>query len=150
MADFSHRWSSPSTQAFSTLVPSPTVVDDVFKNSHGSNAELAERHWNELLSAEANVGLIMEPSMEVDQLSSVHHRVLNDTYFRDAVKNDVLLIKYARKQDDVDNSLVPNKIGTKVHFRYGQSSPVKHIFNYTMGGERPPINLNKMDQLDYA
>jgi hypothetical protein len=32
--------------------------------------ELAERHWNELLSAEANVGLIMATSMKVDQLSS--------------------------------------------------------------------------------
>ena len=32
--------------------------------------ELVERHWNELLSAEANVGLIMATSMKVDQLST--------------------------------------------------------------------------------
>lgn len=191
------------------------VVDDVFKNSHGSNTDiagvvmyegpvdqdtdsplglrevavidagmriiflhifkkLAQHHWNELLSAEENVGLIMATSMEVDQLSKtllstgasslwihysstchnfnflkgVHHQVLNDLYFRDAVKTDVLLRKYARKRDDMDNSLVPKKIGTEIDFRSGQSPPVKHIFNYAMGGERPPININKMDQLD--
>lgn len=75
-------------------------------------------------------------------------KVLNDLYFRDAVKTDVLLRKYARKRDDMDNSLVPKKIGTEIDFRSGQSPPVKHIFNYAMGGERPPININKMDQLD--
>ncbi|XP_020154928.1 uncharacterized protein [Aegilops tauschii subsp. strangulata] len=31
--------------------------------------ELVERHWNELLPAEANVGLIMATSMKVHQLS---------------------------------------------------------------------------------
>ncbi|XP_044420970.1 uncharacterized protein [Triticum aestivum] len=110
--------------------------------------ELVERHWNELLSAEANVGLIMATSMKVHQLSSVHDQVRDDLSFRDAIKNEVLLRKDARKQDDVDNSLVPKITATEVDFCSGQSSPVKQNFKYIRGDERPPINVNKKDQLD--
>ena len=81
-------------------------------------------------------------------LSFFHHQVLNDLYFCDAVKNDVCLRKDARKRDDIDNSLVPQKIRTEVEFCSRQSSPVTHIVNYIRGGEHPPVNINKMDQFD--
>lgn len=77
--------------------------------------------------------------MKVDQLSSVHHQVRDDLYFRDAIKNEVVLRKDARKWDDVDNSLVPKITAAEVDFRFGQSSPVKQIFKYIRGERRPSL-----------
>lgn len=139
--------------------------------------ELAERHRDDLLFGEANFGFIMATSLEVDQtsrtllstaattlcfhecsachnfefLKGVHHEVINDLSFCDVVKNVVLIRKDARKPTDRDNYLdlhVPKKIRTETKFGSGQSSSVKYIFNYIRGGERSPVNVNKMDQLD--
>ena len=51
----------------------------------------------------------------------MHHQVRDDLYFRDAIKNEVVLRKDARKWDDVDNSLVPKITATEVDFHSGQS-----------------------------
>lgn len=67
--------------------------------------------------------------------------------FRDIIKNVVFIWRGVRKPSNGVNSIefsAPKKLKTEYGFGCGQSSSVKHIFNYLRGGDgyhAPPMSI---------